>query len=222
MKKLFVCLFLLAFVVSSVSLGAVAKSKKKAAKKPAKIVKTVKPVEEGYDSSINTAPASVKPVSNKGGLVVSPKLAFNNGLTSAIGLGCEFAMPVMPSIDGMGEFVFVPGNGYSIIEIGGNAIYKFPPVEKMPANFYAGGGLTYAMVNWGTYSQAAGADSGIGFQVIGGADIPIEGMGTAFAQLRYSNINVKQPDFTFGGITIPGATYNVGGFGLEGGYRFAF
>lgn len=212
MKKLLLLSLILVFSVSTMSLAAVSKKKT--------TVKTTTKTTTTTTTKVQSAPAYV-PVAKapKSMFTISPKLGLVSGITSTFGLGVEGAMQIMPSVDGMAELMYVPGNGYSVIMLGGNGVYRFAPVENLPVNFYAGGGLIYAMVNWGSFAATTGNVSGFGFQGFGGIDYPIPGAGTVFGQLKYAVITVSTPSQTIGGITFGGASYNAGGFGLEGGYR---
>lgn len=185
MKKVLVSMIMVSLLVS-VSLAATK------AKKSAPVVIEETPV-------VSAVPSASK-------FVVSPKVGFGGGFGSAINLGCEVSMPIMPSVDGMGELTFYSGSGVSMICISGNGIYNFPPMPGMPGNLYSGGGLVY-----GSASALGVSLSGIGFQALGGMNIPVPGAGNAFAQLKYLVLN-----FSLGGFSASG-----GGFVVEGGYRLA-
>jgi len=144
-------------------------------------------------------------------MALSPKIGIGTGGLSSFGVGCEFAMPIMPSVDLMLELGYWPVSGAPIMMIGGNGIYKFAPVEGMPVNFYSGGGLFYQMIN---VTGSTGNINAFGFQVLGGADIPIPGAGNAFAQMKYGIANYT---YTIGAFSFSASS---GGFVLEGGYRF--
>ena len=205
MKKVFALSLVLALAVSSASFGAVAK------KKTVTQVTTIK-VQNPQSEAV--APVAA-PEPAKYNFVISPKAGLMGGVGSSFGLGCEFAMPIIPSVDGMGELFFIPGNGWSIIGLGANGIYKFPAVSGMPVNFYAGGGLMYDMINISSWAVSGGSASAFGFQVLGGMDYPIPGAGTAFGQMKFGIAS-----FSFATIPgLPSQSYNASGFSLEGGYR---
>ena len=191
MKKIIVLLILSVMVLSGMSFAAV----KKAAPKPPA-------------AAVQSAPAA-KPASS--GMVISPKVGLGTGGLASFGVGCEFAMPIMQSVDLMLELEYWPVAGAPVMMIGGNGIYKFAPIEGMPVNFYAGGGLFYQMI---AVTGLSGINA-FGFQALGGADIPIPGAGSAFAQMKYGIANYT---YNIGGFSVSASS---GGFVLEGGYRLA-
>lgn len=236
MKKLLVCLVLSIFFLSSFSaVEAATKSPwrpakktvkkkvvkkkvvktKKAAKKPVKktVVKSTVVVEEKPvipPSTVKPAVQPAKPAAPVSRMAVSPKIGLGTGGLNSFGLGCEFSFPIMPQTDLMLEAGFWPVSGAPIIMIGGNGIYHFEHIKDMPVDFYSGAGAFYQMIN----VTGAGNMSAIGFQVLGGADIPVSGLGMAFAQMKYG---IASYSYAIGPISVSASS---GGFVLEGGYRF--
>jgi len=208
---------------------------KKAAKKPVKktITKTISKTTTSiktHTTNVNIRPAATvvvvtpataaapvapapaaAPKAASSRMAISPKVGLGTGGLNSFGVGCEFNIPVIPSVDVMLEAGYWPVSGAPIIMIGGNGIYKFAPVEGMSFSFYSGGGLFYQMVN---VTGATGSINAFGFQVLGGADIPIPGAGNAFAQMKYGIANYT---YTIGAVSFSASS---GGFVLEGGYRF--
>ena len=206
MKKLFVLSLILALAITSVAFGQVSKTKT-------------------YTKVTTIRVQNEKPAAARSSFTVSPKVGLMGGITSSFGLGCEFAMPITESIDGMAEVWFVPGNGWSMIGFAGNGVYKLPAMAGTPVNFYVGGGLLYDMISASGWTSN-GSFSAIGFQGFGGADYPIPGAGTVFGQMKYAlaSFNYTVGGGTIGGFPIPSQSYSqtAGGFGLEGGYRISF
>lgn len=208
MKKVISFALVAALMLSSASFAAPKKTKKSTSKSSSVAKKTL-------------------PAKQSDSITVSPKLGLNTGNGgSSFVIGCEISKPIMDKVDLLGDVNYtLPSNGVSFFNIGVNGIYRFDRVSGMPVDFYAGGGLSYNFFNVDAAGVGSFSSSGIGWQLIGGADIPVPSTsGTAFAQLEYRNASYSG--------TVSGSTFgipwsvpvsgNLNGFVIAGGYRFPF
>lgn len=144
-------------------------------------------------------------------IIISPKLAFFSGDFSGAALGLEYEIAnqsgLVVSADGLYK---LEGHGISWFQIGGLAKYLMP-MEQQPFMPYVGGGINYNIY----MISGDGSASGVGIKLFAGADIPVAGTGTLFANVGYTS-----QSFNY---SIAGLTINASGSGIyiEGGYRLS-